>query len=162
MHKILTTTLFFSVSLLVNADEFKLENPYLQLGVGIGLKNGDSAPFAFKFAGGFDLSSRFAVEGGGVSLVEILDTEYDIFYLSLVVKQTLTEEMSLAGKVGITSWDTTSAPLFGPTTEDSGTSGMAGIELKYDFHENTAAILSAEYFGGTSTLPITFGLRYTF
>jgi hypothetical protein len=163
MKKILLiTTFLLSVSALANADEFKLENPYLQIGGGWGFKSGESEGGALKLATGFDLSNRFAVEGGYIAVSDVLVTDYDIFYLSFVAKQKLTEKMSLIGKVGITSWDSTEDFFFLDTVEDSGTSGLVGVELKYDFSESIAGLLSAEYFGGSEICPVMCSLRYTF
>ena len=74
-------------------------------------------------------------------LLDLFDTDYDILYLSFVAKHVLSEKLSLAGKVGITSWDSTYPPPFGSITEKSGTSGMAGVDLKYNFSKNVAALV---------------------
>ena len=160
--KIVLTALLLSVSTFVIADEIKIQNTYIQFNAGAGIKSGGNV-VALKLAAGFDLNKDLGIEGGGVALVDLFDTDYDILYLSLVAKHALSEKLILVGKIGVTSWDSTYTPIFSSTiTKKNGTSGMAGVDLKYDFSKNFAALLSVEYFGGTKIMPITGGLRYTF
>ena len=160
--KIVFTALLVSISTCVIADDIKVQNTYIQLNAGVGIKSGDNVA-ALKLAAGFDLNKYLGIEGGVIGLVDLFDTDYDILYLSLVARHVISEKLTLAGKAGITSWNSTYTPIFSSAiTKKNGTSGMVGADLKYDFSKKFAGLLSVEYFGGTNTVPITAGLRYTF
>ena len=149
--------LLLIISFSAVADEMRFQKPYIQLNGGISAGDG----LGVSAAAGVDLNKLLAVEVGSVANFNIFGKDYDIVYLGLLAKHALSDKMVLAGKAGITNWNSTSHPV-GLAPEKNGVSGMVGLDLKYDFNQSFAAVFSAEYFFKVEAAPIMLGLRYTF
>ncbi len=163
--KIILASLLLSISSLAIAeDTFKIENPYVQLKGGLAFfddntsnKEGVNAVPAIHFSVGFDLSKQLGLEAG-VGAATVGYAAMDTVYLSLVAKHAVSENTILAGKVGITDV----AFRIGSEFHNVGVSGMAGVDLIYNFNKNIASVVSIEHFGLIKTTPVTIGVRYTF
>ena len=163
--------LLFSQHTIADKDQaFKPEHPYIQFGLGGSIAETENYA-TIKLAGGIDLNKRYGVEAGMTLITDIFVADVDMLYLSFVAKYPIGEKTTLAGKVGVVRWDTTTHVLSFQPGDDSGVNAMLGVDLKYDLFSQLAIVLSFEYYGsvnvgkttGDETIfPGTVSLRYTF
>ena len=162
-----------SIPMHVVADDgqgITLEHPYIQISAGGAIVEDDNY-MTLKLSGGVDLNKLFGVEAGYVGLTDIFFADADILYLSLVAKYPIGEKATLAGKLGISRWDSELLPFSLQTGNDHGVNPMIGFDLKYDLFKKVAIVISLEYYGsmdvgkssGDETIiPGTIGVRYSF
>ncbi len=150
--------------------EFKLQHPYIQLGAGGSIRKDDNY-VTLKLAGGVGFNKYLGVEAGYTAITDIFFADVDFLYLSLVAKYPISEKTTLAGKLGVSRWDSTTQVFSLQPGDDHGVNGMLGVDFQCDLLKNVAIVLSLEYYGSVnvgkisgdeSILPGTIGVRYTF
>ena len=130
------------------------------MGASTATRGAQNARFSvFKLSGGMDINKRFAVEAGAVNFSNVLEYDKSAKYVALVVKYPLQQRITVLGKVGLSSWETTEYFLASRRVGTEGISAILSAELEYKLHNNVSVTLGVDYFGGLLESPITAGIK---